>query len=171
MTQRSIVEYPDPRLHMPSVAVEDFDESVDALIEDLFDTLYAHGAIALSAPQVDDRRQVLVMDHSGNGSDPKLYINPQILKKSAWGLVEESCLSVPGVVGNVIRATEVRVRARDRNGELFERDLSGMEAVCLQHEMDHFAGKLFIQRQSIFQKISRRVLSAVRSRTGNKQAA
>lgn len=165
MTKRTILEHPDPRLRLPSAPVEEVDESVHELIDDMFDILTETGAMAFSAPQIDDRRQVLVMDLSGDGSARRTFINPHILKKGAWGLVEESCLSVPGVVANVIRATEVRVRARDRAGELFECDLSGMEAVCLQHEMDHLAGKLFIDRLSMFRKLGMQAKRLVRGRS------
>ncbi len=170
MPQRPILEYPDPRLRLPCEAVETFDDSLGQLVDDLFDTLYATTAIALSAPQIDDRRTVLVMDHSGNATAPQLYVNPHILKRRAWGLVEESCLSIPGIVGNVIRATEVRVRARDRDGSLFERDLSGMEAVCLQHEMDHLAGKLFIDRLWFLRRLGIKAMTALRARQGRQAA-
>lgn len=159
MAQRDILEYPDPRLNLPTNPVTVFDDDLGQLIDDLLETLYATKAVGLSAPQVDDRRAVLVLDLSGDASAPQVYINPEILAKAAWGLVEESCLSVPGIVGNVVRATEIRVRAQDRTGETFERDLTGMDAVCLQHEMDHLAGKLFIERLSIFRRL--RIRAAV----------
>ena len=160
MAQRDILEYPDHRLNLPTTPVTAFDDDLGQLIDDLLETLYATKAVGLSAPQVDDRRAVLVLDLSGDASAPQVYINPEILAKAAWGLVEESCLSVPGVVGNVVRATEIRVRAQDRTGETFERDLTGMDAVCLQHEMDHLAGKLFIERLSIFRRLRIRAAAA-----------
>jgi len=163
MPKRDILEYPDPRLSAPSAHVAVFDESVGRLAEDLLDTLYSTRAIALSAPQIDDRRAVLVMDLTEDRTAPQIYVNPQILSKKAWGFVEESCLSLPGVVGNVLRATEVRVRASDPDGAAFERDLSGMDAVCLQHEMDHLDGKLFIDRMSIFRRMSVRARARRRS--------
>lgn len=160
MAQRDILEYPDPRLNLPTNPVTAFDDDLGQLIDDLLETLYATNAVGLSAPQVNDRRAVLVLDLSGDASAPQVYINPEILAKTAWGLVEESCLSVPGVVGNVVRATEIRVRAQDRAGETFERDLTGMDAVCLQHEMDHLAGKLFIERLSFFRRLRIRAATA-----------
>lgn len=160
MAQRDILEYPDPRLNLPTNPVTLFDDDLGQLIDDLLETLYATKAVGLSAPQVNDRRAVLVLDLSDDASAPQVYINPEILAKAAWGLVEESCLSVPGVVGNVVRATEIRVRAQDRTGETFERDLTGMDAVCLQHEMDHLAGKLFIERLSIFRRLRIRAAAA-----------
>jgi peptide deformylase len=153
MAKLEILEYPDPRLRLKAEPVSAFDPSLAQLVDDLVETLHAHKAIGLSAPQVDDRRQVLVIDNSGDGSAPQVFVNPEIRSRAAWGLVEESCLSVPGVVGNVIRATQVSVRAQDRHGESFTRELTGMDAVCLQHEVDHLAGKLFIDRLSIFRRL------------------
>ena len=160
MGQLEILEYPDPRLRLQARPVTVFDASLGRLIDGLLETLYASQAIGLSAPQVDDRREVLVMDLSGDASAPQVYVNPEILSKAALGLVEESCLSVPGVVGNVIRATELRVRARDRHGQPFERELRGMDAVCLQHEMDHLAGRLFVDRLSVFRRLRIRAAAA-----------
>lgn len=152
MAQRPVIEYPDPRLLEPCAQVDHFDDDVSTLVEDLTDTLQGSTGIALSAPQLGDLRQVLVMDLSAQRDSPEIYINPLILSRRRPGLVEESCLSLPGVVGNVLRSTEVRVRAQDVHGEVFERDLSGMHAVALQHEMDHFEGRLFIERLSRFRR-------------------
>lgn len=146
MAERPILEYPDPRLRERSAPVASFDATVDRLVDDLFDTLYATSGIGLSAPQLGALQRVLVMDHSGNATAPEVYINPELLQRAAIGIVEESCLSVPGVTGNVFRATRARVRAQDRTGAVFECDLEGMPAVCLQHEIDHLEGKLFIDR-------------------------
>ena len=162
MTLLQILEYPDPRLRIPSTPVIEFDDDLHGLIDDLLDTLTASKAIGLAAPQVNDRRAVLVTDVSGVGADPRVYVNPEILLESTPGLVEESCLSLPGVVGNVIRATEVRVRSRDRHGEVFERELCGMDAVCLQHEMDHLAGRLLVDRLSLIERL--RIRAAARRR-------
>ena len=159
MARLEILEYPDPRLQLRSEPVTRFDDELERLIKDLLDTLYANEAIGLSAPQVAELHQVLVIDLSGNASATQIYINPEILSKSAWGLVEESCLSVPGVVGNVFRATALRVRAQDRSGKFFERDLADMHAVCLQHEMDHLAGKLIIDRLSFLRRFRIRALA------------
>ncbi len=164
MAQLDILEYPDPRLRIPSSPVTDFDEDLNRLVEDLFDTLYATDAIGLSAPQVNVRREVVVMDLSGNASAPQVYINPEILTRSAPGLVEESCLSVPGVAVNVVRATEIRVRSSRPDGETFTRELSGMDAVCLQHEMDHLVGKLLVDRLSLFGRLRMRIRNRARER-------
>ncbi len=153
MARLEILEYPDERLRLPSVPVREFDETLASLVDDLFETLYGTEGMALSAPQVNIRQEVLVMDLSGNATAPKAYINPRILARSTPGLVQESCLSVPGQTVNVFRATEVQVSARSAEGVTFEKSLSGMEAVCLQHEMDHFAGKLLVDRMSLFRRL------------------
>ncbi len=164
MAQRDILEYPDPKLRLRSETVTRFDADLGQLVDDLLDTLYANSAIGLSAPQIGDLRQVLVIDLSDEGDAPQVYINPVIESKTAWGLVEESCLSVPGVVGNVVRATEVRVRAQDRDGQTFERDLQNMNAACLLHEMDHLDGKLFVDRLSFFRRLRIRASSKAKAR-------
>ena len=166
MAVLDILEYPDPRLRVRSAPVTRFDDTVRRLADDLLETLHALGAIGLSAPQANDHREVLVMDLSGDASAPQVFVNPQILATGAIGLVQESCVSVPGVVGNVVRAVEVRVRARTVHGETFECDLDGMEAVCLLHEMDHLAGKLFVDRLSLFRRLRIRAAAAARSRRG-----
>lgn len=152
MATRPILEYPDPRLRIPAEPVIEFDDSVDRLVDDLFDTLYATSGIALSAPQIGDPRQVLVADLSGDASAPEVYINPEIVASAMPGIVEESCLSVPGVQVKVVRATRIKVVASGRFGEGMERDLEGMSAVCIQHEMDHFEGKLLIDRMSMLRR-------------------
>lgn len=164
MPRLPILEYPDPRLRMRSEPVDVFDDDVARLVADLFDTLYAHKAIGLSAPQVDDRRRVLVADLSGDESAPQVYINPELLRTARPGIIEESCLSVPGVVGNVVRPTRVRVRAQDQTGAVFERDLDGMDAVCLQHEIDHLDGKLFVDRLSPIRRFLFRATAKSRAR-------
>ncbi len=153
MPQRDVLEYPDPRLRRAAEPVTDFDASLAGLVDDLVDTLRATRSIGLSAPQFGDLRRVVVIDPAEQRAHPQIYVNPEILRKRGLGFVEERCLSVPGVVGNVIRAMEIRVRAEDATGEAFERELSGMDAVCLQHEMDHLEGRLFVDRLSIFRRL------------------
>jgi peptide deformylase len=171
MARLPILEYPDPRLRVRCAPVTVFDQDLGRLIDDLLETLYGTTGIALSAPQTGDLRQVLVVDLSGTASEPHVYINPEILESAVPGIVEESCLSVPDVVGNVVRATQVRVRARSRHGETFERDLEGMHAVCLQHEMDHLGGKLFIDRLSLFRRLRVRAAAAARTRRARRPSA
>ena len=146
MAVRSILEYPDPRLALQADPVSEFDERIAAITDDLVETLHAHDSIGLCAPQIDERLQILVMDHSGDQSDPQVFINPVIQAKRRFGLVEERCLSVPDLSTLVFRATEVQVQAFDTEGQVFKCQLSGMPAVCLQHEMDHFEGKLLADR-------------------------
>jgi peptide deformylase len=174
MAQLPILEYPDPRLRLRAAPVTEFNGALGELIDDLLETLHATGGIGLSAPQAGIGSQVVVTDLSGDASEPRVYVNPEILKSAVPGLVEESCLSVPGVVGNLVRATQVRVRARDRSGEVFERDLDGMHAVCLQHEIDHLAGMLFIDRLSLFRRLRVRAAAGARRRktsAGRRQSA
>jgi len=162
MALLNIIEYPDPRLRLESVPVAVFDNSLDTLVNDLLKTMYASSAIGLSAPQADDRRQILVMDLSGNESDPQVFINPQIVDSALPGITEEGCLSVPGVTARVLRATRLKVRAQDSAGQHFERELEGMHAVCLQHEMDHFEGRLLVDHVSFLRRW--RIRAAARSR-------
>ncbi|MEO1102445.1 MAG: peptide deformylase [Pseudomonadota bacterium] len=150
MAIREILTYPDPRLTLTASPVNTFDDSLQQLVDDMLETLAQQQAIGLSATQVDDQRNVLVIHPPGASDGPEVFINPTIVSKAMWGFVEESCLSVPGVVGSVIRATQVEAKAQDRTGVPFSRTLSGMGAVCLQHEMDHLNGKLFIDRFSLF---------------------
>ncbi len=170
MARRPILEMPHPRLRSPAAPVTAFDADLKRLVDDLLDTLSAEGGIGLSAPQVDDGRRVVVLDLSEDGSDRQVFVNPDVVSKTALGIVEESCLSVPGVVGNVVRATEVRVRAQDASGAPVERDLSGMEAVCLLHEIDHLDGILFVDRLSIFHKLRLRAAALARSLRGRDAA-
>ena len=159
-----ILEYPDPRLRLRSAPVVDFDDDLARLVEDLRDTLRASKGIGLAAPQTGDRRRVLVIDLSGGSTPADVYVNPEILESAVPGLVEESCLSVPGVVGNVVRATQLTVSARHADGTAFERTLDGMHAVCLQHELDHLEGRLFVDHLSVFRRLGLRLGAAARAR-------
>ena len=153
MTARVILEYPDPLLQEPSAAVSAFNHHTRQLVEDLFDTLATTAAIGLSAPQIGELQRVLVIDVPGDAYGPRSYINPEIVDSSGYGIVEESCVSVPDVVGNVIRHPAVRVRAQNTHGDTFEEDIEGMHAVCLQHEIDHLNGMLFIDRLSWLRRL------------------
>jgi peptide deformylase len=178
MAGLTILEHPDARLRTPGAPVTVFDAELARLVGDLLDTLEAAGGIGLSAPQVGDLRRVSVMDLEGDRAAPEVFVNPEIVARRRWGVVEESCLSVPGVVGNVLRATRVRVRAVDPAGEPFERELEDMHAVCLQHELDHLNGKLFIERLSPLRRLrlrledarARRRAAAADHRTGRRPA-
>jgi peptide deformylase len=164
MSRLNILEHPDPVLRRPSAPVTDFDDALATLIDDLFDTMAETRAIGLSAPQAGCLQQVIAVHVPDDGFGPQAYVNPEILDSAVPGIVEEGCLSVPGVLGNVVRATRIRVRAQDRHGETFERDVDGMHAVCVQHEMDHLVGKLFIDRLSWFKRLRVNALMARRMR-------
>jgi len=139
-----ILEFPDPRLRTRAEPVEQFDDALKQLIADMLQTMYAAPGIGLAATQVNVHRQLLVMDLSNEHNQPQVFINPQILTRDGAEVSEEGCLSVPNVFEQVERAARVRVRAQDADGVPYERELEGLEAVCLQHEMDHLAGKLFV---------------------------
>ena len=144
MSLLTILEYPDPRLRTRAEPVTVFDDALGRQIDDMFETMYAAPGIGLAATQVDYHRQLIVIDTSETKDDRRVFINPMILGKSGTAVTEEGCLSVPGIFDEVQRASNVRVRARDRHGIEFEQDLEGILAVCLQHEMDHLEGKLFV---------------------------
>jgi peptide deformylase len=153
MTRLAILEYPDPRLRTKAEPVSRFDADLSRLVDDMFETLYASRAIGLAATQVDAHVRLIVIDVSDDRSAPSVFINPEILLRREIGMVEESCLSVPGVMGDVVRATKLRVRALDRHGVPFECDLEGLAAVCLQHEIDHLLGTLFVDRLSFWKRL------------------
>ena len=144
MSLRTILEFPDPRLRARALPVTRFDADLSRLIDDMFETMYAAPGIGLAAPQIDVQLRLLVIDISQERDQPLVLINPEILTREGVEVTEEGCLSVPGVYDQVQRAAKVRVRAQDRKGKVFERDYEGTLAVCVQHEMDHIDGKLFV---------------------------
>ncbi|HEY4210075.1 MAG TPA: peptide deformylase [Steroidobacteraceae bacterium] len=144
MSLRTILEFPDPRLRTRAEPVTRFDPGLDELVNDMFETMYAAPGIGLAATQIDVALQLLVIDLSDEKNSPLVFINPEILAREGTAVSEEGCLSVPGIYDDVERAAKIRVRAQDRKGEVFERDYEGTLAVCIQHEMDHINGKLFV---------------------------
>jgi peptide deformylase len=144
MSRLTILEYPDPRLRTRAKPVTEFDATLGRLIDDLFETMYSAPGIGLAATQVDVHRRLIVIDVSEDRSAPLVFINPEILEREGEAKTEEGCLSVPGIFDDIQRAARVRVRAQDRTGAVFEQDLDGVVGVCLQHEMDHLEGKLFV---------------------------
>jgi peptide deformylase len=144
MSRLTIMEYPDPRLRTRARPVEQFDAALGRLIDDMFETMYEAKGIGLAATQVDVHRRLIVLDLSEDRSEPLVFINPEILEREGAAKTEEGCLSVPGIFDDVQRAARVRVRAQDRTGAVFERELDGVVSVCVQHEMDHLEGKLFV---------------------------
>ena len=144
MTKLAILEYPDPRLRKTAAPIAAVDDAVRQLVADLLETMYAANGIGLAATQVDVHRRVLVLDVSEERDQPLVLINPEILDATGRGPGEEGCLSVPDIYDKVQRATHIRVRALGRDGLPFELDAEGLLSVCIQHEMDHLDGKLFV---------------------------
>jgi peptide deformylase len=144
MALLQILEFPDPRLRTRAQAVTQVDSTLRALIDDMFETMYAAPGIGLAATQVNVAKRVLVIDLSEKRDQPLALINPEILERSGSEETEEGCLSVPGYFDKVTRAEQIRVRALDRDGKQIEFDADGLLAVCIQHEIDHLDGKLFV---------------------------
>jgi peptide deformylase len=144
MALRTILEFPDPRLRTRAEPVTRFDSELHRLIDDMLETMYAAPGIGLAATQVDAHQRLIVIDVSVERTDPVILVNPEILSREGEAVTEEGCLSVPGIFDEVKRAAKIRVRANDREGAAFERDCDGILAVCVQHEMDHIEGKLFV---------------------------
>ncbi|MEO8019471.1 MAG: peptide deformylase [Pseudomonadota bacterium] len=144
MARLQILEYPDPRLRTKAKPVEVFDAALAQLAEAMLETMYAAPGVGLAATQVDVHKRLIVMDVSEGKTEPRVFCNPEVLAEDGLGITEEGCLSVPGIFDEVERAVTVRARAQDVSGKTFEIDLEGLAAVCLQHEMDHLEGKLFV---------------------------
>jgi peptide deformylase len=144
----NILRYPDARLHKTAAPVTVFDEALKQLVADLAETMYAAPGVGLAATQVDVHRQVIVLDVSERRDSLVVLINPEILDASGVSDIEEGCLSVPGIYDTLERAERVKVRAYDQNGNAFTLEAQGLLAVCIQHEMDHLKGKVFVESLS-----------------------
>lgn len=144
MALLTILEYPDPRLRTRASPVEQVDDDIRQLIDDMLETMYSAKGIGLAATQVDVHQRVLVADVSEERNQPAVFINPVIVKQDGVEVMEEGCLSVPGIYEKVERAEHIRVEALDRHGKEFELETDGLLAVCVQHEIDHLDGKLFV---------------------------
>ncbi len=144
MAVLEILHYPDPRLRTVAIELEEVTDKTRALIDDMFETMYAAPGIGLAATQINVHKRFLVVDVSEDHDTPMVFINPQILEKTGAEEMDEGCLSVPGIYEKVERADQVKVRALDRDGVSFEMELDGLLAVCVQHEIDHLDGKLFV---------------------------
>jgi peptide deformylase len=153
MSLLTILEYPDLRLRKRATAVADVDDALRTLIDDMFETMYTAPGIGLAATQVNVHKRLLVLDVSEAKDAPMVFINPtiEVLDPEPMGY-EEGCLSVPGYFDMVSRPRKVRVNALDRNGTPFELEAEGLLAVCLQHEVDHLDGKLFVDYLSILKR-------------------
>jgi len=140
-----ILRYPDARLHKVAVPVTVFDDALKQLIADMAETMYAAPGVGLAATQVDVHKQVIVIDVSDRRDSLIVLVNPEILESHGVSDIEEGCLSVPTVYETVPRAERVKVRAYDQNGHPFTLEAQGLLSVCLQHEMDHLRGKVFVE--------------------------
>jgi len=164
MSVINIIQYPDPTLRQSALPVEHFDSTLDGLVKSLVDTLKATTGIGLCAPQLGHSRQLLAMDLSDNKTETQILINPVIVSRTGLAICEEQCLSIPGIAAKVIRAGTVQVQASDERGQAIDRQYQGMEAVCIQHEIDHLQGKLFIDRVSRLRQFwFRKTLTALES--------
>jgi len=139
-----ILQYPDTRLHEPAQRVEKIDAETRKLVDNMAETMYAAPGIGLAATQVDVHKQIIVIDVSEDHTDLRVFINPEITRREGAAVNQEGCLSVSGIYENVERAESVTVTALDRNGSRFTLNASGLLAACIQHEMDHLTGKIFI---------------------------
>jgi peptide deformylase len=146
MAKLDILRYPDPRLHTVARPVVQVDERIRRLVDDMLETMYEAEGVGLAATQVDVHERVIVIDTSEGRTDPRVLINPELVEASEERvLTDEGCLSVPEIFDKVSRHARVRVRALDRSGEVQEFDAEGLLAVCVQHEMDHLLGKVFVE--------------------------
>ncbi len=173
MSKLTILEYPDERLRTHAQTVTRFDGALQQLVADMFETMYAAPGVGLAATQVNVHQQVLVADVSETHDQPRVFINPEVLAREGTAVREEGCLSVPGVFEEVERAARVKVRAVDVHGKPFEVDADGLLAVCIQHEMDHLAGKLFVDYLSELrrQRIRKRLEKERKQRVASGGAA
>lgn len=167
MTKLSVLQYPDPRLHTVAEPVQQITEDIRRLVADMTQTMYALDGIGLAATQVDVHLQIIVLDVSEKGNRLQVLINPTIVKMGGKAEYEEGCLSVPDVFENVRRAAWVHVRALDLNGKTIDVQAEGLKAMCIQHEMDHLQGMVFVEHLSPTNQ--RRILNSVskQSRRGN----
>jgi len=169
MAKLEIIEFPDARLRTVAKPVKAFDAALGALIDDMLETMYSADGIGLAATQVNTHKRLLVLDISESRDQPLVYINPEIVESEGDETCEEGCLSVPGIYAEVSRAEKIRVSALDRDGKPFEQELEGMQAVCLQHEIDHLDGKLFVDYLSpLKQRMVRKKLEKQRRQEVNK---
>lgn len=145
MALLNIIHYPDRRLHTIAKPVQQVDDTIRKLVSDMAQTMYAAPGIGLAATQVDVHQQVIVIDISETRNDLRVFINPELLKADGSAVHEEGCLSVPGIYDKVTRAERITVQALNTSGETFTLDADGLLAVCIQHEIDHLKGKVFVE--------------------------
>ncbi|WP_418318366.1 peptide deformylase [Piscinibacter sakaiensis] len=153
MPQLNILKYPDPRLHKVAKPVAEVDSRIRKLVDDMLETMYAADGVGLAATQVDVHERVIVIDTSETRDDPRVLINPELVERSEeMSFVDEGCLSVPLVYDKVKRHERVTVRALDRDGKPQQFEADGLLAICVQHEMDHLVGKVFVEYLSLLKR-------------------
>ena len=152
MSLLQILEFPDPRLRTRAKTIDAPDAALATLIDDMIETMYAAPGIGLAATQVDRHVRLVVMDVSEDKDSPRVFINPEILEKDGIQVYQEGCLSVPGIFADVERANRIVIRARDRNFAEYTLEADGLLAVCIQHELDHLEGKVFVDYLSPFKR-------------------
>ena len=164
-----VLSFPDERLRTVAKPAEEVNDEIKQLVSDMFETMKDENGIGLAATQVNRHVQVVVMDVSEDQNEPRVFINPEIIRKDGSTISEEGCLSVPGNYAKVERAESITVKALDQNGESFELDAEGLLAICIQHELDHLKGKLFIdylsplKRQRIRKKLEKEARLAAKA--------
>nr|WP_136250675.1 peptide deformylase [Ningiella ruwaisensis] len=169
MAVLQVLTFPDERLRTVAEAVEEVNDEIRQLVDDMFETMRDERGIGLAATQVNVHKRVVVMDVSEEQDEPRVFINPEIIAKSGSTVSEEGCLSVPNNYAKVDRAEKVTVRALDKNGQSFELEAEGLLAICIQHELDHLKGKLFVdylsplKRQRIKKKLEKEARLSARA--------
>ena len=164
-----VLSFPDERLRTVAKPVEEVNDEIKQLVSDMFETMKDENGIGLAATQVNRHVQVVVMDVSEDQNEPRVFINPELIRRDGSTISEEGCLSVPGNYAKVERAESITVKALDQNGESFELDAEGLLAICIQHELDHLKGKLFIdylsplKRQRIRKKLEKEARLAAKA--------
>ena len=171
MALLTILRYPDPRLHTVATPVAQFDDALRRLIDDMLETMYEADGVGLAATQVDQHIRLLVMDTSDQRDQPRVLINPEVIARSAeLSRAEEGCLSVPTIYDEVERPARVTVRALGRDGQPFEFEADGLESRCVQHEMDHLMGKVFVDYLSPLKRdrIKIKMVKKIRDESGKR---
>ncbi|MCS6995633.1 MAG: peptide deformylase [Casimicrobiaceae bacterium] len=171
MARLTILEYPDPRLKRVAAPVTEFTPELKQLVADMAETMYAAPGIGLAATQVDVHKQVIVVDISEARNDLKVFVNPRIIAAEGEAKREEGCLSVPGYYDTVTRAERITVEAEDVEGQTFRLEADGLLAVCIQHEIDHLKGIVFVERLSQLKQMRFRAKLAKKQREARRRAA
>ncbi len=161
-----VLKYPDAKLRVVAKPVTNIDDNLGSLIDDMFETLYEDKGVGLAATQVGESKRIVVIDVGENKKEPMVLINPEVIQQEGKARSQEACLSVPGIYGEVERAKKIKVKALDRDGQPFEFDAEGLLATCVQHEIDHLDGKLFIDHlSSLKRKLAIKRLQKYRRQT------